>query len=98
MPSALLDLCPIAHRKEQEFSLMRYTAVTCQPDDFMVSVMTCWPQGASNRFPVPHPGRAIYSEAKATVRAHQEDRNLHRDHDVQCEQKIRLSYGSALPI
>jgi chitin synthase len=39
VPSALLDLCPIAHRKEQEFSLMRYTAVTCQPDDFMVNTL-----------------------------------------------------------
>ncbi|GHJ86389.1 hypothetical protein NliqN6_2791 [Naganishia liquefaciens] len=34
VPTALLELCPIEHRKEQEFALMRYTAVTCGPDDF----------------------------------------------------------------
>lgn len=37
VPTPLLDLCPIEHRKEQEFALMRYTAVTCGPDDFAVS-------------------------------------------------------------
>lgn len=37
VPTALLELCPIEHRKEQEFALMRYTAVTCGPDDFAVS-------------------------------------------------------------
>lgn len=36
VPTALLELCPIEHRKEQEFALMRYTAVTCGPDDFAV--------------------------------------------------------------
>jgi chitin synthase len=34
VPSALLELCPLSHRQEQEFSVMRYTAVTCDPNDF----------------------------------------------------------------
>ncbi len=53
VPSALLDLCPLNHRTEQEFSLMRYTAVTCQPDDFEVSIGSphcyCFPYQRSGR-------------------------------------------------
>jgi hypothetical protein len=43
VPTALLELCPIEHRKEQEFALMRYTAVTCGPDDFAVSLLVSRP-------------------------------------------------------
>lgn len=35
VPSMLLDKVP--HRDENEFTKMRYTAVTCDPNDFVVS-------------------------------------------------------------
>lgn len=37
VPTKLLDQCPI--KEGNEFTHMRYTAVTCDPDQFMVSVL-----------------------------------------------------------
>jgi len=36
VPSMLLDQCSI--RDETEFTKMRYTAITCDPNDFVVCV------------------------------------------------------------
>ncbi|KAI7864519.1 chitin synthase 1 [Spinellus fusiger] len=41
VPTRLLDMSP---RKEKEFSTMRYTAVTCGPDEFATSGYTLLPQ------------------------------------------------------
>lgn len=38
VPTMLLDKCPI--KTENEFTKMRYTAVTCDPDDFVADKYT----------------------------------------------------------
>lgn len=39
VPSMLLDQCAI--RDELEMTKMRYTAVTCDPNDFVVCLESC---------------------------------------------------------
>lgn len=57
---------------------MRYTAVTCGPDDFAVRLLPgflgVWP-GADAGGRV---ARAVYVEAETAVRADAEDGDLHR--------------------
>jgi chitin synthase len=36
VPSKLLDMCAL--KNEREFTHMRYTAATCDPNDFLVSL------------------------------------------------------------
>ncbi|CAO3617616.1 unnamed protein product [Cunninghamella echinulata] len=42
VPTSLLDQCPL--RDKTEFNQMRYTAVTCQPDDFSLNDYTLRPK------------------------------------------------------
>lgn len=45
VPTKLLDQCPI--KEGNEFTHMRYTAVTCDPDQFVVSSLQATSESAA---------------------------------------------------
>ena len=71
VPSMLLDQCAI--RDGNEFTKMRYSAVTCDPNDFVVGFLHL---SNSEKFADSHSGRQVHSQTEA-LRSTAANRALH---------------------